>query len=62
MLVGHRGDLGGVGEQSGNELATGPRQLIFGTGLEESIVLALEQGDVGVHPVARVLGHRLGHE
>ena len=61
-LVGDRGEFGGVLEHTGNEVACGLGQLVFGTGFEECVGVAFEEGEVGVHAAAGVLGEGLGHE
>ena len=61
-LVGDRGEFGGVLEHTGNEVACGLGQLVFGTGFEERVGVAFEEGEVGVHAAAGVLGEGLGHE
>ena len=61
-LVGDRGEFGGVLEHTGDEVACGLGQLVFGTGFEECVGVAFEEGEVGVHAAAGVLGEWLGHE
>ena len=61
-LVGDRGEFGGVLEHTGDEVACGLGQLVFGTGFEECVGVAFEEGEVGVHAAAGVLGEGLGHE
>ena len=61
-LVGDRGEFGGVLEHTGDEVACGLGQLVFGAGFEESVGVAFEEGEVGVHAAAGVLGEGLGHE
>ena len=61
-LVGDGGDLGGVLEQPGDEVAGDLGEVVLGAGVVEGVVVALEERHVGVHPRAGVLGERLGHE
>ncbi|BAI65154.1 predicted NAD/FAD-dependent oxidoreductase [Rothia mucilaginosa DY-18] len=61
-LVGDRGEFGGVLEHTGDEVARGLGQLVFGAGFEECVGVAFEEGEVGVHAAAGVLGEGLGHE
>ena len=61
-LVGDRGEFGGVLEHTGDEVACGLGQLVFGTGFEECVGVAFEEGEVGVHAATGVLGEGLGHE
>jgi hypothetical protein len=51
-----------VPEEPGDERARRLRQLILGAGLVEGVLIALEQGHVGVHARAGVVGEGLGHE
>src|SRR6478609_5975524 len=60
-LVGHRGDLGGVLEQAGDERARRLRQLQVAARLVERVPVALEQRQVRVHARARLVGQRLRH-
>src|SRR6478736_5605723 len=61
-LVRHGGDLGPVAQETGDELSAHLAQLVGRTGLEERVGVALEEGEVRVHPRPGVLGERLGHE
>ena len=61
-LVGHDRDLARVVEQARDELAAGLGELILRARLEERVLVALEEADVGVHARARVRRERLRHE
>ncbi len=61
-LVGDGRDLGGVPEQAGDEGAADLGELVLGARLVERVAVALEEGEVGVHARAGVLGERLRHE
>ncbi|MPM45438.1 hypothetical protein SDC9_92125 [bioreactor metagenome] len=61
-LVGDRGDLGGMGQQTGDEVPPGLGEVVLRRRVVEDVVVALEQGHVGVHARARLVGERLGHE
>ena len=49
-------------EDARDKVARGLGELVLGAGLEEGVGVALEEGEVGVHAAAGVLGEGLGHE
>jgi hypothetical protein len=61
-LVGHRGDLAGVGEEPGDEALRHLRQVELVTGVVERVGVAFEQRQVHVHPGPLHRSQRLGHE
>ncbi|CAB4589784.1 unannotated protein [freshwater metagenome] len=61
-LVGHRGDLVSVGEDSSNELPADCRQLVGLARIVERVRVALEQRHVGVHSTSRVVCKGFRHE
>src|SRR5690625_3601809 len=61
VLVGDRADLPGVAEQAGDEGPAGGRELEVAGGIVEGVVVAFEQGEVGVHARAGRVDERLGH-
>jgi predicted NAD/FAD-dependent oxidoreductase len=61
-LVGDGGDFVGVGEDAGDELLAGAGEAEFGVGVVECVDVAFEEGHVGVHGGAGVVGEGFGHE
>ena len=49
-------------EHTGDEVACGLGQLVFGTRFEKCVGVAFEEGEVGVHAATGVLREGLGHE
>jgi hypothetical protein len=49
-------------EQAGDEVLGDLGQVQRVAGVEEGVLVALEQRQVGVHPAARLVAERLGHE
>ena len=61
-LVGHRRDLAGVGEQAGDEAPGHRREVVRVAGVVEGVAVALEEGEVGVHPRSLDCGEGFRHE
>ena len=61
-LVRHRRDLGGVVQQTGHERLGEVGEVVVVLAVEEGVVVAAEDRQVGVHARALHPLHRLGHE